>query len=178
MPAILDDATRAVVAGALDDLLLPADQGGLGKWCRLVYPPRAVPCANCVLDPIGNKSANRPRTGAPVPFTAGQPCPVCSGAGRIQTSATEDVVLGVNWNPKKFVLPIPASVDLRVPNAVCETKGFIALWPRLAKCDHLIVDLAVEGFSRQKFKLAGQPGSPGNIVQGRYVHAVWAMWNG
>jgi hypothetical protein len=134
--------------------------------------------ANCVLDPIGNKSANRPRTGAPVPFTAGQPCPVCSGAGRIQTSATEDVVLGVNWNPKKFVLPIPASVDLRVPNAVCETKGFIALWPRLAKCDHLIVDLAVEGFSRQKFKLAGQPGSPGNIVQGRYVHAVWAMWNG
>jgi hypothetical protein len=175
---IIDDATRAVIASALDGFLLPADQGGLGKYCRLVYPARVTPCSNCVIDPIGKKSANRPRSGAPVPFSAGQPCPVCSGQGTIASEASETLVFGLTWEPKKFVLPAPAALDLRTPNAACQVKGFLKDAPKLMKANYVVLDTQTEGVLRQKFKLAGEPGSPGNIVQGRYFYALLGRWNG
>lgn len=178
MPGPLDAATRAVIAQALDDILLPADEGGLGKRCRLVYPPRFAPCPNCVFDPVGNRSSGRYKAGGPAPFAAGQPCPVCQGEGKTQTAATEDLVLGVTWEPKAFVRPLPANVDLRTPHATCQTRGFLRYAPKLAKCDHLIVDVPVEGLLRQKMRLAGEVSSPGNIIQGRYCVATWTRFNG
>jgi hypothetical protein len=172
----LDRQTKQVISDALDDFLVNNADGGLAKSCLLVYPSTFVECPNCVRDPIGGKSANRPRSGAPVPFTAGQPCPVCSGKGQKEVEQTEEITLKCNWEPKTFVKV--ANLDVRVPYSLVETKGFLTDLPKILKADHLVVNLPIASYLRQKFRLEGEPGDPGNIIQGRYFTAVWRRWNG
>lgn len=166
----LDADIKRVITDALDDLLANEKDGGLGKTCRLVYPPRSVPC-NCVKDPVGGKHANRPVGGAPVPFTATQPCPVCNGEGRREDEVSEEITLKCNWEMKKFFFPV-RNLELRVPHSVVEVKGYLKDLPKIMKCDHLVLNLPVEPYLRQKFTLAGEPGDPSNIVQGRYFVAA------
>ena len=60
----LSDDIKSVVTDALDDLITE-----LGKDCRLVYPPRFVPCGNCIYDPIAGKSSNHWKSGGPIPVS-------------------------------------------------------------------------------------------------------------
>jgi hypothetical protein len=166
----LDDSIKSVITDALDDILANTADGGLGKTCLIVYPGRSVPCNNCVWDPIGNKSANRPVSGAPVPFSSG-PCPVCGGQGRRTDQATEEITLKCNWEMKRFAFPIP-SIKLRAPYSLVEVKGYMVAVPKLLKMDYIVVNLPVAPYIRQKFRLASEPGDPSNIVQGRYFIAL------
>lgn len=174
----LDSDTKQVIQDALDDLLVNNANGGLGKTCLVVYPSRYVACVNCVLDPIGKKSANRPRTGAPIPFTAGQSCPMCSGQGQKAVEDSEQLTLKCNWEPRKFISPAKGNIDIRIPYSVVEVKGYMADLPKLLKADHLVVNLPIAPFLRQKFRLVGEPGDPSNIIQGRYFVALFERWNG
>lgn len=169
---ILDSETKAVITDALDSLLANTSAGGLGQTCLLVYPPKLTPCENCVYDPVTNRSSNRPRSGAPVPFLPGASCPMCGGRGKNEEEVSEPITLKCDWDPKKFDRPLSV-LDVKVPHAVVQTKGYLADMPKLLKASHLIVNLPIAPYVRQKFVLDGQPGSPGNIIQARYCVAVW-----
>lgn len=173
----IDNDTKQIVQDVLDDLLVEGSQGGFGKRCLLVYPPRAVPCSNCLPDPVTGKKRFTYRTGGPVPFPNGMACPLCNADGMRHEEASEEIVLKLTWEPKFFTLPIK-NLDLSVPNSVVETKGYLSDLPKLLRVDHLVADLPIAPFIRQKFRLHGEPGVPGNIVQARYVQAVWVRWNG
>jgi hypothetical protein len=165
----IDEGIRSVVRQALDDLLLPNDEGGLGKRCLLVYPPVPEPC--------DNRSSNHARSGAPVPFPPGSSCPCCSGSGFRAREASEEVVLKCNWKPKTFALPVPR-LEARVPYSLVETKGYLVDLPKVLRAQHMVLAIPVEPYVRQRFRLAGQPGDKSNIVPGRYFVALWEQVSG
>lgn len=168
----LSNDVKAIAQQAIDDLI---DQ--LGKDCRLIYPPRMVPCANCVFDPVGKKSSNHWLNGGPVPFPGGTACPLCDGKGLRAEEVFETVRLLVAWNPKNwFIKQMPP--NLQVADGVIQTKGFLSDAPKMLQAREMIVETPIEAFRRYRFVLAGEPVDASNIIQGRYVVMSWRRQGG
>lgn len=164
----IDDEIKSIIQDGLDDLITE-----LGKNCRLVYPStKWESCDNCIYDPIGQKSSNRWRSGGPISFPNGTACPQCNGQGRRSVVVTEDITLLCELNPLKFVVPI-RGVDIRVPNAFLQTKGFLTEANKIKKCDHLLLDIDNETLGNRRYKLKSDPCDISNIIQGRYFVCTW-----
>jgi hypothetical protein len=161
-------AIREVARKAFDDLI---DQ--LSKTCRLYYPPIMEPCSNCLPDPIGKKSANRWLDGGPAPFPLGSVCPMCGGEGYRANQLYDDVQLLVSENAKKFYF----FGKIEIPDGSIETKFYIHDLPKVVKCDYMLLDLPNSQSLRKTYRLVGEPAIPGNIIQGRYVIALWQRIN-
>lgn len=172
----LNDSVKQVIQQALDDLLVDSSLGGLGKTCLLIYPPRLTPCSNCVIDPVSGRSSNFPRNGCGQPFLPGQACPLCGGKGTVETEMSESIVMGCNWEPKKFVTPLPM-INVRLPFSYLETKFYLVDMPKVLKAAYLIFQVTEAPYGKQKFKLASEPGDRSNIIQNRYAYAVWERIN-
>lgn len=153
----IDNEVRQLMADAIDDLI---DQ--IGKDCKLVYPPKLVPCTNC--------SLGRWKTGGPMPFTFGV-CPLCQGQAVKATENSEVIRMLVSWNVEPDIL-MAAPVDLRHPNSIVRTKGYIGHLPKVKQCDHMQI-VNVDPYIHYNFKLYSEPIDPGSIVQGRYFIALW-----
>lgn len=152
---------KPTIQSALDDLYTE-----LHKVCRLVYPPRMEACPNCV-------DGNRWRTGGPIQFSLGVGCPMCNGTCKRSVEISEDVELLCNWNHKKFDIPFKG-IELRAPYSVLETKGYIdPVASKIMRCDHLIVQVPLQGVMRRKFRLLSSPIDRSNIIQGRYFICLW-----
>jgi len=150
---------------AFDDLI-----NQLGKTCALVYPPKFTDCPNCILDSSG-RSTNRYQSGGPIPFTDGI-CPYCHGQGKFEQTTEESITLLCEWNPKNFKFPIP-NADIRRPQSLLQTKGFIKDYRKIQRADHLIYQSDLQELSRKKFKLLSDGGDVSNIVQAEYFIATW-----
>jgi hypothetical protein len=157
---------RQIAQDAIDDLL---DQ--LGKACRLYYPPRLVPCGNCIYDPIGHKSSNRWIDGGPVPFGAGSVCPLCSGEGRCAQEVTETITMLVASAPAHFWVKGPAGVE--VPAGTIQTKAYLKDLPKILMARSMVLQPELEAIIRWRYALDGEPVDAGNIIQGRYVICQW-----
>ncbi len=155
-----------IMDAALGDLILY-----LGKNCRIVYPPVITPCTNCLRDSIGNKSKNIYLHGGPFPFPQGSICPVCDGTGSTRAEEVTEVTrFIVTWSPKKFN---DAPVDpARIAKGVIEIKGYIIDMPKISRMSYLVPHIDIEGYAHYRFRLVGEPISPGNIVQGKYFVAL------
>ncbi len=175
----LDPDVKDIVAQVLDDLLANGKDGGFGKTCLLVYPPKNIPCDNCVYDSISNRSSNRPLSGCPQPFSPGCTCPVCNGKGIKQMQVSEEVTFLCNWEPKKFTHPFPANTAMMTQNpySYLETKGFIQYIGKVKRCSHLIFQTELNGYGVLSYKLLCEPGDRSNIIQGRYFYALWERVN-
>lgn len=164
----VDNEIKSIIQDGLDDFITE-----LGKTCRLVYPStKWESCDNCVYDPIGQKSSNRWRTGGPISFPNGTACPQCNGQGRRSVVFYDDIKFLCELNPKNFVVPIP-SLNIRVPNSLLQTKGFITDVAKVQKCDHLLFDIDNEYLGSRVYKLNSEPGDKSNIIQSRYFVCTW-----
>lgn len=160
----------SIAQDALDDLLAPHAEGGLAKTCQLIYPPVLSECVNCIYDPIGDKSSNRWITGGPMPFPDGGICPVCNDVGKLATTPTENIQLGVQSDPAHFYLKVPFGV--RVPAGTIQTKGFITDLPKVLQAQEMIV--APGKFPIvMRYVMDGEPIDTGSIIQSRYWFAFW-----
>jgi hypothetical protein len=178
---LISDDIRKTAADAIDALMAPAEEGGLGKHCKLVFDPKKTRCPNCFWDAANNRSANHYRPGGPLPFPNGGLCPVCMGKGFTETEVSRPLVLLCNWNPKTWLaLPgvNPSTVNLEVPGGAVQTKGMATDLQAVLQSRKLVLDTPLEGVRRYLFTLAGEPFSPGNIIQGRYFYAVWTRAGG
>lgn len=162
----LEQAVVDTTEKALNDLILY-----LGKDCKVVYPPKITPCSNCVRDTIGNKSKNIYLHGGPLPFPNNTICPVCGGSGSTSAEETSEIVhLIVTWNPKKYM---NIKLDnIRLNDGVIQIKGKIADMPKIQRMSYLIPHIAIDAYGHYRFRLSGEPISPGNIVQGKFFTAL------
>lgn len=144
----------------------------LGKSCRLVYQAGYETCNNCVADPIGNKASSRYLHGGPIPFANGQPCPLCGGSSQKAVTTSETITLKCEWNHKKFIMPVP-ELDIRSPNSVVETKGYIADMPKVMQADHIVFETEIEDIRRYTYRLVGEPGDKHSIMKNKYFVAYW-----
>lgn len=158
---------KSIIQDAVDDVITE-----LGKNCLLVYPPKMVLCSNCTSSPIGHKPSNVWKSGGPIQFGQGSLCPMCDGDGRRAEEASETIKFLCEWDVKKFFRPIHG-IDLRIPRGVLQIKGFLTDLPKVVRCDHMILETAIDGILRAKYRLSGEPGDYSNIIQGRYFVAIW-----
>jgi hypothetical protein len=165
----ISDGIRNLAKDAFSDLI-----NQLGKPCKLIFPPKMTACANCIPDPIGNKSSNRYNTGGPAPFPMGSICPVCGGKGQIATENSRVVTLLINEDPKQFDKSLQLNnSNIYYPDGTIQAKGFIADLPDVLKCTEMIKDTNIQPYIEYRYKRYGEPLSPGNIVQGAFFISLW-----
>ena len=73
------------------------------RTCTVVYPETREKCTNCLTNNFGGRSVNFYRTGGPIPFNRGTPCPLCGGEGFKFTETEEAVELRVYYQKKNFI---------------------------------------------------------------------------
>ncbi len=173
---LITDDIRSTAQAALDSLLAPPELGGLGKHCRLIFPPRRPLCPNCGWDAQNKRSNGRYKAGGPQPFPGKGLCPVCNGRGTLDEEVSQDIVLGINWKPRAWVA-MPgmdlSNVNLDVPGGACQAKGFQIDLPRVLQSRKLMLESGAEGRSEFLYILHGQPIDAGNIIQLHYFYSIW-----
>ena len=143
-----------------------------GRKCSLTYPAVKTDCPNCIFDPTTNRSSGRYKVGGPRPFPTGTICPVCRGAGRLESQQSKDIQLFLNWNPRQWIMPVP-TVALEVPFSYVQTKGYLSDLSDILRSRRMIVQSPVPPYVSYTFELYGEPIDPGRIVQGRYCLCMW-----
>lgn len=165
----ITEEIRGLARSAINDLI-----NQLGRDCRLVYPPKVTECTTCVNNLAGKGNQTNYgiwRTGGPAPHSMNTGCPVCNGAGTITTEVTEVIKMLVSWDPKEFKIYDP---EIRLPQGSILTKTFIYNLPKIKMCQEVIIEPTIEPYTHFRFKLAGEPIQPGNIVQGTFCVCFWA----
>lgn len=137
-----------------------------GVTCELIYPARRIFCANCAFDPIGQKSANRYKSGGPMPFYFGN-CPMCAGNGYIEDRATDTIKLRVYYSPKDWI-KVANSVD--TSNASAQVIGFLSDMPKFERADEILTNKPQENYQEWRFTRLGDA-MPHGFKQRRYFVA-------
>lgn len=158
---------RDVAINAFDTLIIE-----LGKTCRLYYPPQMVAC-NCTADPVGEKPNNYFDNGGSVGFPLGSVCPECNGSGFRSERAYSDVLMLVNEDPKTFY----KEFGVNIPDGFIQTKCLIESLNTILRCDYMQKDILTSDYLNTTYKINGQPIMPGNIIQRRYVVALWEKFH-
>lgn len=162
----IEEDDVAYATGVFDDMLVE-----YGKPCKLSFQTTETVCPNCIVNPRTGESTNRYKTGGPLPFVAGEICPVCEGRGRIGGSGSYTLItMTIDWTPKAWMNIGAESV--RVPAGMVTTRGFMTDLPKVLRCSYAVLDIN-NPYTTNTFKLYGEPYSSGAFVKNRYFMAVW-----
>lgn len=156
---------RALAQQGNDDII-----DVFGKTCTLVFPAITNPCVNCIADPIGGKSSNHFQHGGPMPFANGSSCPYCDGQGMRADVTTRDVKFACVYDVKEYLDP-NTRIVIRIPNGVCEIRGYLTDLPDVEQCEYILVQSDINSITKRRFKLMTEPIDDNNIVPGRYFVA-------
>jgi hypothetical protein len=161
----------SIPSGAFDKYNEGADEmiNSFGVTCQLVYPEKRTRCENCITNTMGGRSSNIYRSGGPISFPRGMPCPWCNGKGFLISESTEDIVLRVYWRTKDWI-DVGFKVD--VPANYVQTIGYIKDLPKIEKAKQLITNKDIKGYETWRFQRAGE-GYPHGFKQNRYIINFW-----
>lgn len=154
----LSPEIKDFAAQIFDDLI-----NELAKPCKVVYPPKMIPCAHCAPDPTGKKSSGFWRDGTRIKGV----CPYCSGNYFKAEEISETLYFLTEVRQDKFE-KFPFNVPIREAGGMLQIKGYMNDLPAITQCEYLIHDLNMAPFIQQKYKMYGEPISPSNIVKNRY----------
>jgi hypothetical protein len=154
----LTDDVRALATQIFDDVITE-----FGKVCRLVYPPKMIPCSNCSYDPVGKKSSGFWKDGTRIRGV----CPYCGGNYYRAEEVYEDIQFSTEVNPKQFE-KFPFEIPLKDPAGILQIKGYMVDLPKVMKSEYIIHDVNMKPYIEQRYKMYGEPISPSNIVKNRY----------
>jgi hypothetical protein len=158
---------RDVSRTLLDDMLEE-----LGKTVRCIYAPVQAECPSCLLDPITNRSSNRPQSGALVSFEEGQTCPTCEGHGYVVSEVPyDDIKASVSRNPKAWQEIVPPSVV--VPDGVVYLKTYTSNWAKIMRARYVILAPEMSGIQEERLMLHSVLRDPSNLVPGRYTVGIF-----
>ena len=135
------------------------------KLCRIIYPPKALACANCVVDPIGQKPGFTYRHGGPMPFPNGMACPVCTGTGYRAESAEGEIYLMIRWQPRDINLEIDGVI---LPFGIIKAIGYMTDLRSLMNADYILVQTPIEGYIEGKYKRFREPFDENNLIKNRF----------
>jgi hypothetical protein len=153
--------TNAISALLYDDSL---------TWpCTLHFgATRYEDCANCVYDPIGQKSSNRFQDGGPLPFPFGHICPMCNGAGKRAKETTETLNLMVIFDHEEFI----NVGTVNNPEGMIQTITFGSNTPTLKRAKEIQVATDVGSYGRHRYERATEP-QPCGLGNSEFVECLW-----
>lgn len=117
------------------------------RTATVVYPERQEKCPNCYQNTMGGRSVNYYRSGGPIPFSRGVPCPLCKGKGFRNVEATDSVELRIYHNKRDF---INVGFNVDVPNNVIQTVGYMSDYVKLTRAKEILVDIGTHNKGRYK----------------------------
>lgn len=149
------------------DLLLSST--GLTTKCELNFgiTKREI-CPNCIYDPGLKKSSNKYKSGGPVPFSLGQLCPYCYGAGWSGEEKKEIVYLAVIADNRKWINP---PTNIAIPDNMIQTISSKNYYDSFRQCKDLTLILS-ETTTNPKYNLYGDP-TPAGLGDNNYIVAMW-----
>lgn len=139
------------------------------KTATVVYPEKQQKCLNCYMNTMGGRSVNYYRSGGPIPFNRGTPCPLCGGKGFKSIEATDSVELRIYYRRRDF---IDVGFQADVPNNVVQTVGYMSDYVKLTRAKELLVDTGT--YNKGRYKRISEP-----YVQGfkqnptQYIVIFW-----
>lgn len=139
------------------------------RTCTLVYPEKKEKCENCVANTFGGRSVNIYRTGGPVPFNRGTPCPLCGGEGFKNIEVTENIELRVYYDKRNF---IDVGFNVDIPNNVVQTVGYMDDYEKIMMAKELLIN--VGDANQGRYKRISEPYNQGfkqNPTQ--YIVLFW-----
>lgn len=159
-------ALKPIYQNAIDAIL---DSTGLTVPCRFYYGSKPAACPNCLIDPIGKKSANKYNGTGPTPFPDSTICPVCAGLGLLAGMSTDSFPLAIIWNYKDW---IDVGVHVDDPGGYVQSISSISILPNIRQATEMIMDTNIEQYQRNRFQLFGEP-NPAGFGQDTYVICMW-----
>ena len=121
------------------------------------------------MNTMGGRSVNYYRSGGPIPFNRGTPCPLCGGKGFKSIEATDSVELRIYYRRRDF---IDVGFQADVPNNVIQTIGYMSDYVKLTRAKELLVDIGT--YNKGRYKRISEP-----YVQGfkqnptQYIVIFW-----
>jgi hypothetical protein len=167
----IDKEDLEVMTGIFDDM-----ENTFSSVCKIIYKTTETICPNCIINPRTGESMNRYKTGGPIPFDAGEICPVCEGRGRVQDTSLSDLInMTIDWRPKPWMnLGQSNNSDqiVRIPSGTVTATGFSKDIPKILRADYVLLDIENQ-YITNKYKLSGDPYMFGSITNRRYFFSVW-----
>ena len=121
------------------------------------------------MNTMGGRSVNYYRSGGPIPFNRGTPCPLCGGKGFKSIEATDSVEVRIYYRRRDF---IDVGFQADVPNNVVQTVGYMSDYVKLTRAKELLVDTGT--YNKGRYKRISEP-----YVQGfkqnptQYIVIFW-----
>lgn len=137
--------------------------------CILTYEgSKFTQCVNCIYDVIGGKSSSRYRSGGPIVFQNGQPCPMCNGSGKVSLTSTSTVYLMPIWDSKQWIVNQP----LNIAKIQVQTMSKITTYDDIMKAAKVIIDEGISKYGTRDFVRIGDP-EPLGFGASNYVLCSW-----
>lgn len=124
-----------------------------GQTCKIIYPDKLTVCPNCIQDTFTGKSANKYKSGGPQSFTVGV-CPWCNGDGYLKTEKSDTIKLRI-YHARKDWVRIPISIE--IPDGTVQVFGFMTDLPKIQMSNKILLHVDAEGYTRQFYRLLGEP---------------------
>jgi len=164
---IINNEFKSIFNNAISALL---EDGALTVTCTLEYGiTKYENCANCLYDPIGQKSSNRFQNGGPVPFPFGSVCPLCNGNGKKPITSSEDVNLAVIFEPKQF---LEITTPVNTADGYIQTLAKKDMTPKLQRAKEIIVSTDVSNFFSHRYQRVSEP-LPIGLGNNEFVLCMW-----
>jgi hypothetical protein len=106
---------------------------------------------------------------------------MCGGTGKKAVEPTEDIELRCIFNPlmntaDRYAVKNPdliSPINIRLPNSLLKTRGFITDVPKILRATSLIVSLPSEGYIRARYTRVTEPQDRNTFVPNRYFTCFW-----
>jgi len=128
-------------------------------------------CPNCEIDAINGCSAHIYKSGGPIPFTTGSPCPTCNGVGFIYTEASDSFYMAVLWNElrAKFI-----NLGIKLDDKTIYAQSICAIekHPMIIKAQSAVLNTNLEGYGMQRYERESDP-TPFTFGYKTYIVTLW-----
>lgn len=165
------EALKNLYNSQMDSLL---SQSGLTSQVTFLYDSNKKNlCPNCIFDVSLKKSANKYKSGGPIPFDLGRICPYCNGAGYDADSSSSDGYLAIVWDYKKWINPPP---DIAQPDGMIQTICNKSYLSNIKQCKSMNIIYPGSNNKPHKFILYGEP-NPCGLGDNNYIMCMWKKVN-
>lgn len=147
-------------------------------WNReiiLIYPEVKQECPNCTF--TGFRSNGVYKTGGPIPFEEGFPCPWCEGAGYKMVEVSDTIKARVYYSQKEWVKIGP---QVQLANAAAQIVANMDYLPKLQQCKYCIPHYYpnIDSYNNQKLRRISDFYPQGFLQnEKRYVVTFWETYS-
>ncbi len=165
---IISTELKQTYNNAIDALL---ETTALVRTCKFTFDSTESVCNNCIVDTLKKTSTGYYKSGGSIPFTNGQICPNCNGAGLILNENEVSLNLAIIYD-MKMLLKFGKSTQYPQGSLLLVSK--ISTLDTIKQAKGMITDTGLDNSMRLKYKLLEAP-TPVGFGASDYLFSIWGL---